>query len=111
MGLLRKLFGKKQAAPARPPAAAASPRRYPTRSMIDDPELRTVADFARHYPLPAGFEYRQRGQEPADTVVVRQSDDQEFIFLVEEGILSFDVPRQKEDGTWGSHTTDILKVP
>ncbi len=109
MGLLRKLFGKKQAAPARRPAA--SPRRYPTRSMIDEPELRTPADFDRHYPLPAGFEYRQRGPEPTDTVVVRQSDGQEFIFLVEEGILGFDVPRQKEDGSWGKRTTEVLRVP
>ena len=109
MGFLRNLFGKKQAARARRPAA--SPRRYPTRSMIDEAELQALADFDRHYPLPAGFEYRQRGPKPTDTVVVRQSDGQEFVFLVEEGILAFDVPRQKEDGSWGKRTTEVLRVP
>ncbi len=109
MGLLRKLFGNKQAAPARP--SAASPRRYPSRSIIDEAELRALADFGRHYPLPAGFEYRQCGPRPTDTVVVCQSDGEEFVFLVEEGILAFDVPRQKEDGSWGKRTTEVLRVP
>ena len=109
MGFLRKLFGKQQAAPARPPAAP--PRRYPNHSIIDEPELQALADFDRHYPLPAGFEYRQRGRQPTDTVVVRLSDGQEFVFLVEEGILGFDVPRQKEDGSWGKRTTEVLRVP
>jgi len=109
MGFLRNLFGKKQAAPAR--RRAASSRRYPSRSVIDEAGLRALADFDRHYPLPAGFEYRQRGQKPTDTVVVRRSDGQEFVFLVEEGILAFDVPRQREDGSWGKRTTEVLRVP
>ena len=112
MGFLDKLFGKKKpAARQRPQAAppAASPRRYPSRSIINEADLRSVADFERYYPLPAGFEYRQRGQDAADIVVVRQADGQAFIFLVEEGILGFDIPRQKEDGTWGKRTTEVLR--
>lgn len=108
MGFLDKLFGKKKPAAApRPPAAR--PRAYPSRSIVNEADLRSLADFDRHYPLPAGFAYRQRGQDPADVVVVRQSDGQEFIFLVEEGILGFDIPRQKEDSTWGKRTTEVLR--
>ena len=33
--------------------------------------------------------------------MVRQSDGTEFVFLVEEGILAYDIPRQKKDGSWG----------
>jgi hypothetical protein len=112
MGFLDKLFGKKKsAAPPRPKAArpAAPPRRYPSRSIINEADLRSVADFEQHYPLPPGFAYRQRGQDLADIVVVRQDDGEEFIFLVEEGILGFDIPRQKEDGTWGKRTTEVLR--
>ena len=96
-------------APQRP--QGAPPRRYPNHSIINEADLKSVADFERHYPLPPGFQYRQRGQSPADIVVVRESDGQEFIFLVEEGILGFDIPRQKEDGTWGKRTTEVLRRP
>jgi hypothetical protein len=41
--------------------------------------------------------------------VVRESDDTEFVFLVEEGILAWDVPRQRKDGSWGKKTTEVLK--
>jgi hypothetical protein len=109
VGFLDKLFGRKKEASQRPPAA--TPRRYPSNSMIDEVDLRSVTDFNRHYPLPPGFEYRQRGPSPTDIVVVRQSDGQEFVLLVEEGILSFDVPRQKEDGTWGKRTTEVIRRP
>jgi hypothetical protein len=42
-------------------------------------------------------------------VVVRQSDGEEFVFLVEEGLLGFDVPRRKKDGSWGKRTTEVFK--
>lgn len=95
MGFLDKLFGgKKQKAkgPAKPPYKG------PSRSIINDPDLKTLADFNRYYPLPDGYQYRERG--PRDVIVVRQSDGAEFFFLVEEGILGFDIPRQKADGSW-----------
>jgi hypothetical protein len=125
MGFFDDLFGKKDKgrpeprgiAPIRPPTEgpqrpqAAAPRRYPSHSIINEADLESVADFERYYPLPPGFQYRQRGQSPADIVVVRESDGQEFIFLVEEGILGFDIPRQKEDGTWGKRTTEVLRRP
>ena len=37
------------------------------------------------------------------------NDGTEFVFLVEEGILGFDIPRQREDGSWGKRTTEVLK--
>jgi hypothetical protein len=109
MGLLGKLFGKKKQ--SRKPAPAPRPSFDPNRSIIDEPELRTVADLNRHYPLPPGFEYHQGGTKPIDIVVVRQSDGERFLFLVEEGLLSFDVPQQKEDGTWGKRTTEVFRIP
>ncbi len=109
MGFLDGLFGKKkqQKEKTRQKQRPAPARKYPTRSIIGEQDLRTLADFERCYPLPAGFEYRERKQ--GDFVVVRQSDGEEFVFLVEEGILGFDVPRQKEDGSWGKRTTEVLR--
>lgn len=103
MGFLDKLFGgkKEKTKPSAPPF------KYPSRSDINDGDLRTLADFDRYYPLPEGFEYRERG--PRDIVVVRQSDGTEFVFLVEEGILGFDIPYQRKDGSWGKKTTEVLK--
>jgi hypothetical protein len=109
MGFLDGLRGKKEkqqkaTKQKQPPAPA---RNYPTRSIISEKDLKTLADFNRFYPLPAGFEYRER--KPGDFVVVRQSDGEEFVFLVEEGILAFDIPRQREDGSWGKRTTEVLR--
>lgn len=104
MALFDKLFRSrsKESQPAPSPQ-----RRYPARSIVSDPDLRTLADFRRHYPLPAGYEYQER--KPNDIVVVRSSDGAEFVFLVEEGILAWDVPHQKRDGSWGKKTTEVLK--
>lgn len=104
MGFLDKLFGSKKDKAKHPPAP---PRRYPSRSIINEPDLKTLDDFNRYYPLPEGYEYRDRGNR--DVVVVRKSDDAEFVFLVEEGILGFDIPRQKQDGSWGKKTIEVLK--
>jgi len=104
MGFLDKLFGGKK---DKPKASARPARKYPSRSIINDRDLKTLADFERFYPLPEGFEYRER--KPGDVVVVRQADGAEFVFLVEEGILGFDIPRQKEDGSWGKRTTEVFK--
>jgi hypothetical protein len=106
MGFLDKLFGqKKEGPPSAPPSAP--PYKYPSKSIINDPDLKSLADFNRYYPLPQDHEYRQRG--PRDIVVARKSDGTEFVFLVEEGILAWDVPRQRQDGTLGKRTTEVLK--
>jgi len=104
MGFLDKLLGGKE---ERPKAAARPPHKYPSRSIVNDPDLKTLADFERYYPLPEGYEYRER--RPGDVIVVRRADSAEFVFLVEEGILGFDIPHQKQDGSWGKRTTEVLK--
>ena len=99
---LDKLLGRKKDKPPSTP-----PFKYPFKSIINDPDLKNLADFNRYYPLPQDHEYRKRG--PRDIVVVRKSDGNEFVFLVEEGILAWDVPRQRKDGSWGKKTTEVLK--
>lgn len=94
---------KRQQAPR-----VVTPPRYPSRTLIDEPDLRTVDDLARRYPLPAGFTYRQR--EQSDFVVVREKDQAVFVFLIEEGILSFDEPYSKPDGRTGYKTTEVLRA-
>ena len=106
MGFLDSLFGKKKKSSGPKPVPA---HRYPSRSIIGEQDLKTLADLERHYPLPQGYEYRQKGQSIRDVVVVRLADDAEFVFLVEEGILAFDIPRQREDGSWGKRTIEVLR--
>jgi len=109
MGFLDGLLGKNKKPekktrqkPPMPPA-----RKYPTRSIIGEKDLKTLADFRRYYPLPAGFEYRER--KPGDFVVVRRSDGKEYVFLVEEGILAWDNPYTRQDGSTGYKTTEVLR--
>jgi hypothetical protein len=109
MGFLDGLRGKKQqqqkaTRQKQPPAPA---RKYPTRSIIGEKDLKTLADFKRCYPLPAGFEYRER--KPGDFVVVRQPDGKEYVFLVEEGILAWDDLYTRQDGSTGYKTTEVLR--
>jgi hypothetical protein len=109
VGFLDSLRGKKKRQEKKtrqkqPPAPA---RKYPTRSIISEKDLKTLADFKRCYPLPAGFAYRER--KPGDFVVVRQSDGKEYVFLVEEGILAWDDPYTRQDGSTGYKTTEVLR--
>ncbi len=103
MGFLDRLFGGKKSKPTPPPA----PRRYPSRSIIAENDLKTLADLNRCYPLPEGFEYRERGK--GDFVVARKSDGKEYVFLAEEGILAWDDPYTREDGSTGYKTTEVLR--
>lgn len=102
MGFLDKLLGRKKDKPPSRPSF-----KYPSKSIINDPDLKSLVDFRRYYPLPQGHQYRQR--DSRDIVVVRESDGTEFVLLVEEGILAWDVPRQRKDGSWGKKTTEVLK--
>lgn len=104
MGFLDKLFGGSKSKSKPQPATK---RRYPSRSIINEPDLNSLDDLNRLYPLPDGFDYRER--KKGDFVVVRESDGTEFVFLAEEGILAWDVPRQKKDGSWGKRTTEVLR--
>ncbi len=63
---------------------------YPQGSLIDDPNIRTVDDLRRQYPLPGEYDYAETAE--AGLVVQRLSDGAQFPFLLEEELLSFDVP-------------------
>jgi hypothetical protein len=104
MGFLGKLLGgRKDSAEDQ-----ASPRRsYPSRSLLNDPDVGTLTDLGRHYPLPAEFEYRERAK--GDFMVVRRSDGREFVFLAEEGILAWDEAYTRKDGSLGYRTTEVLR--
>jgi hypothetical protein len=65
---------------------------YPQGSLIDDPSIRTLEDLRRHYPLPGEYAYAETAD--GDFVVQRLSDGTQFAFLLEEELLSFDVPVQ-----------------
>jgi hypothetical protein len=104
MGFLDKLLsGKKD----NPEDGASPRRRHPSSSRLNDPHVSTLTDLERYYPLPAEFEYRERAK--GDFVVVRQSDSREYVFLVEEGILAWDEPYTRKDGSAGYRTTEVLR--
>ena len=63
---------------------------YSQGSLIDDPNIRTVDDLRRHYPLPGEYDYAETTE--GGLVVQRLSDGAQFVFLLEEELLSFDVP-------------------
>ena len=83
-------------------------RRFSSGSISDEPELQSAADYARRYPLPAGFEYLETPSNEFDLVVGRQADGEVFPFLLEETLLTFDVPQQKADGSWGKKTMEVF---
>jgi hypothetical protein len=103
MGFLNKMMGNK----GKPKAQPTPQRRYPSKSIIGEKDLKTLADFGRCYPLPEGFEYRERRAN--EFVVVRKSDGREYVFLVEEGILAWDDPYTRQDGSTGYKTTEVLR--
>jgi len=113
MGFLSGLFGKKKRgdkAPKQPPARPTRPtiRRFSSGSISDEPELQSAEDYARRYPLPAGYAYVQTPASELDLVVGRQADGEVFPFLLEETLLTFDVPEQKPDGSWGKRTVEVF---
>jgi len=104
LGFLDKLFGGKKDRREQP---SVPQRRYPARSIIGENDLKTLADLNRCYPLPEGFQYRER--EKGDFVVTHKSDGKEYVFLVEEGILAWDDPYTRQDGSTGYKTTEVLR--
>jgi hypothetical protein len=74
---------------------------------IDDPDVKTMADLARHYPLPAGYEYRV--QTDGSPYIRRLSDEMKCKIMVEEGLLTFDEPFTRPDGKTGYKTIEVFK--
>jgi len=109
MGLLKNLFGQKKTTPET--TTKRRERSYPDfpegGNHIDDPDVKTVADLARYYPLPNGYEYRVRAD--GSLYMLRPSDGMEFKIVVEEGLLTFEEPFTRTDGTTGSKTIEVFK--
>ncbi len=111
MGFLKGVFGGKKHEPN--PATAARPQ-IPSKpsfplgdNIVSDPDVKTVADLGRLYPLPSGFSYRQDGR--GVPFVHRTSDGTQFKFLIEAGLLTFDEAYTREDGRTGYRTTEVFK--
>lgn len=95
--------------PVRPTApAGASPAPAPawsTKTVISDPDIHSLEDLTRLFPLPDGFAYQQN--DNGMFVIVRTSDGAQFTFLVEEDMLGFDVPTP--EGPRRKKTFEIFK--
>ena len=114
MGLFKKLFGaqnKKQIRDSRKQAPDPRVRMKPEfpvgENHIDDPDIKTIADLAKWYPLPSGFEYKAAAD--GSPYIERLSDEKRFSFLIEEGMLGFDEPQQRPDGKVIYKTTEVIK--
>jgi hypothetical protein len=98
--------------PATPGRRQTTPKRnYPSfpegDNHIDEPDVKTIADLTRHYPLPSGYEYRVRAN--GSPYIRRSSDGMECKIMVEEGLLTFDEPFTRPDGKTGYKTIEVFK--
>ena len=111
MEFLKGLFGRKkresEATVPQRPRMQAKPSFPLGDNIVSDPDVKTVADLGRLYPLPAGFAYRQDGQ--GAPYVYRASDGTRFKFLIEAGLLTFDEVYTRENGKTGYKTTEVFK--
>ncbi|MBL8923381.1 MAG: hypothetical protein JNJ54_31300 [Myxococcaceae bacterium] len=71
-------------------------------SVLDDPDVKSLTDLARLYPLPSGFEYQERDGQAR---VVRLADGGVFSILLEGEILRFWDTRGAR-----SRTTEVERV-
>ena len=76
----------------------------PGQNIIADAEVRVFADLARLYPLPNGYAYRQ--DVDGSPLVFRLADKATFTFIVEEDLLTFEIPRTDAPGT---RTVEVFK--
>ncbi len=92
--------------PGPPPRATAAPApAWSDKSIISDPDIKGLDDLKRCYPLPEGYEYRQK--DGGNFVVARTSDGAQFGFLIEEGMMGFDIPTP--EGPRPKKTIEIVK--
>jgi hypothetical protein len=102
MGFPTSSPGRKQSAPKR-----SYPGFPEGDNHIDDPDVKTIADLARYYPLPRGYAYRVRAN--GSPYIRRSSDGMECKIMIEEGLLTFDEPFTRPDGKTGYKTIEVFK--
>jgi hypothetical protein len=73
-------------------------------TIISDPDIRTLDDLQRYYPLPPGYVYQQAGEE---FVVCRTGDGAVFRFLLEDGMMGFDIPAPGRPGK--KQTIEVIR--
>ena len=73
-------------------------------TIISDPDIHTLDDLQRYYPLPPGYVYQQAGEE---FVVCRTSDGAVFRFLLEDLMMGFDVPAPGRPGN--KRTIEVIR--
>jgi hypothetical protein len=96
---------RKTAPVAAKPTLPTTGGRGLAKSHIDDTDIQTLEDLRHYYPLPQEYDYEQTAK--GEYVVKRLADGEEFLFLLEEGILGFDVPVQ--DPKRRKVTIEVLK--
>lgn len=91
--------------------STARKRNYPGfpegDNHINDPDIKTIADLARYYPLPTGYAYQVRAN--GSPYIRRSSGGLECKMVIEEGLLTFDEPFTKPDGKIGYKTVEVFK--
>lgn len=113
MGLFKKLFGgqKKQISPSKKqqstPRARVKPDFPVGDNHVDDPDIKTIDDLTKWYPLPSGFVYKVSAD--GSPYIERHSDEKRFTFLIEAGMLTFDEPQKRPDGKLIYKTIEVIK--
>ena len=109
MGIFKKVFGKKkkQVKPKSVPYVRAKPNFPEGENHIDDPDVKSIADLSKWFPLPSGFSYGVAGD--GSPFIERHSDKRQFTFLIEASLLTFDEPQQSASGKTIYKTTEVFK--
>jgi len=114
MGIFKKLFGgreKQQRSKLKKQQLAPRVRVKPEFPVgdnhVDDPDIKTLDDLTKWYPLPSGFDYKVSAD--GSPYIERHSDQKRFTFLIEAGMLTFDEPRKRSDGKVVYKTTEVFK--
>jgi len=99
-----KPAGKSSPKPPAPAAGGVFAAIAQGKSYISDPDIESLDDLNRYYPLPKGYVYQQTED---GFVVVRSEDEAKFGFLLEDGMLGFDIPAPGRPGN--KRTIEVIK--
>ncbi|MBU0493213.1 MAG: hypothetical protein KKA73_25370 [Chloroflexi bacterium] len=99
-----KSAGKSAPKPPAPPVSDVFAAIAQGKSHISDPDIESLDDLKRYYPLPKGYVYQQTED---GFVVVRSKDEAKFGFLLEDGMLGFDIPAPGKPGN--KRTIEVIK--